>query len=166
MTNVFSEWHKEETCAHLFKKNKSLAQLPRHSSLRFILNFFHFLFFFFFFWNPSYRAYFQPLFLYGLSFTTKFLCDPFHRAHHGNLVRPGKNAPQRTQGHILYKKRGGKASGSFFLSFSFSPPSFPAAPLLAWQKKKKAQDRVCVARKPLLFIDRETRMTEWPTHLH
>ena len=121
---------------------------------------------FFFFWNPSYRAYFQPLFLYGLSFTTKFLCDPFHRAHHGNLVRPGKNAPQRTQGHILYKKRGGKASGSFFLSFSFFPPSFPAAPLLAWQKKKKAQDRVCVARKPLLFIDRETRMTEWPTHLH
>ena len=125
-----------------------------------------FFFFFFFFLNTKNRAYFQPLFLYGLSFTTKFLCDPFHRAHHGNLVRPGKNAPQRTQGHILYKKKGGQSIWIFLSFFFFFSPLFSSSSSAGMAKEKKAQDRVCVARKPLLFIDRETRMTEWPTHLH
>lgn len=99
--------------------------------------------FFFFLGNPSYRANFQPLFLYGLSFTTKFLCDPFHRAHHGNLVRPGKNAPQRTQGHILYKKGGQSIwiflSFFFFFSFSFFFPLFQQ--LLRWHGEKKKKKK-------------------------
>lgn len=145
--------------------NKRVTQLPGHSSLRFKLRLrpaissfiFHpprtasiFILFFIFF-NASSRAHFQPLFLYGLSLSAESLCDPFHRSHHGNLVRPGKNAPRRTQGHILCNKTGGeRASGSFFLFFPFS--SFPCCPpsnssagmerstrrvLCAWGKKKQ-----------------------------
>lgn len=67
----------------------------------------------------------------------QLLCDPFHRAHHGNLVRPGKNAPQRTQGHILYKRA--KASGSFFSS------KLPLAGMA------KAQAWVCVAETTAFY---------------
>lgn len=97
-----------------------------------------------FFLNPSYRAHFQPLFPVRPVIHHWVLCDPFHRAHHGNLVRPGKNAPPRTQGHILYKRA--TASGSFFFRR-----------LLAGMAKHKPGS---VWRKPLLFIDWGTRMTE------
>lgn len=82
------------------------------------------------FFNPSYRAHFQPLFLCSLPVATEF-CDSFHRAHHGNPVRPGKNAPRRAQGHVLYKRP--KASGPF-----------PFEKLVSGMAK--AQDGVCVAQ--------------------
>ena len=121
--------------------------------------FFFFFFFFFFFWNPSYRAYFQPLFLYGLSFTTKFLCDPFHRAHHGNLVRPGKNAPQRTQGHILYKKRGAKHLDLSFFLFLFFPPLFQQ--LLCWHGKRKKSTRPGLCGKKTTAFYRPGDKNDW-----
>lgn len=142
--------------------NKRVTQLPGHSSLRFKLRLRpaipSFIFhpprtasiFFFFFFKASSRAHFQPLFLYGLSLSAESLCDPFHRSHHGNLVRPGKNAPRHTQGHILCNKTGGeRASGSLFFpsfsSFPCCPPSNSSAGmerstrrvLCAWKKKKK-----------------------------
>lgn len=136
----------------LFKKR--VTQLPQHSALRFL---------------PSMSRNISPFSFYFLksiiscSFPATFpvwpvihhrvLCDPFHRAHHGNLVRPGKNAPQRTQGHILYKK-----GQSIWILF---PP--PSQQLLAGMAKHKTGS---VWQKPLLFIDWQTRMTEWLTHLH
>lgn len=166
---------RRDLCADFFfpgnskkKKKKSHSTSSWHSSLRFKLRLrpaISFIIYFpplfscyFFFPNASSRAHFQPLFLYGLSLTTEFLCDPFHRAHHGNLVRPGKNAPRRTQGHILCKKRKKKWGESV----SIWIPFFPQQLLTGMAEHKTGS----VWLKPLLFIDWRTRMTEWPTHLH
>lgn len=59
---------------------------------------------------------------------------------------------------IFFTQKRAKASGSFF-SFSFFSSSSSS---LAWHSTRLG---LC-GRKPLLFIDWETRMTEWLTHLH
>lgn len=89
--------------------------------------YFHPLFtLFFFFLNPSYRAHLQPSFpCAARPFTAEFCVIPFHRAHHGNLVRPGKNAPQHNNKAVFFPlQKGPKASGAFL---------FSSSPSLAWQ---------------------------------
>lgn len=142
-TRNSSKWRiNQENCVssvlqrrHLFLV-KEVTLLPRHSSLRSILcvprNSSSL-----YFTSLSYRVHFQPLFLYGPVILRYVLCDPFHWAHHGNLVRPGKNAPQRTQGHILHKRA--KASGSVFFQ-----------QLLA-DRAHAAQDWVCVAETAAFY---------------
>lgn len=134
---------------HLFFL-KEVTQLPQHSSPRFTLgvlcNFILYTLFFFF--NPSYRAHLQPSFAGAARpFTAEFCVIPFHRAHHGNLVRPGKNAPQRNNKAVFFPlQKRAQSIWSFSLFQQLVTGMAKHKPRSVWQK-------------PALFID--WRRQEW-----
>lgn len=123
---------------------KEVTQLPQHSSPRFTLgalcNFI--LYSLFFLFNPSYRAHLLPSFPSAARpFTAEFCLIPFHRAHHGNLLRPGKNAPQRNNKAVFFPLQEGAQSIWTFSLFQ---------QLDTGLAKHKPYS---VRQKPALFID-------------
>lgn len=126
-----------DLCSHTFFLVKRVTQLPRHESLRLTLRVPRNFCPFFPLLNPSYRAHFQPLFLYGLSFTTNFLWSLSSRAPWKPRASWQKCTSAHTRPYSFFQKRGAK-----YLHLSVL-----AARL--WQGK--AQDWLCVAETTAFY---------------